>query len=89
VQTLLDIEIATKLMETDGDDMEEDPLDVHYKKLKTSMTPLEEDSSEFKMIDKYIKNTHAATHSQYKLKIRTIFKISREGEDSRFETYKK
>ena len=38
------------------------------------------------MVEKYAKNTHAATHSSYTLKVKHVFKASREGED---KVYKK
>ena len=40
------------------------------------------------MLEKYVKNTHASTHNLYKLKIEAIFKISRHGEEGRFEKFK-
>ena len=49
---------------------------------------LERDSNEFKILSKYVKNTHASTHNLYKLKIEEIFKISRHGEAKRFEKFK-
>ena len=39
------------------------------------------------MVLKYMTNTHAATHSSYKLKLVNAFKIDRAGETARFQTY--
>ena len=36
------------------------------------------------MIDKYLQNTHAATHNQYKMKILDVFDMAKHGEDSKF-----
>ncbi len=36
------------------------------------------------MIDKYLQNTHAATHSLYKMRIQQVFKCSKHGEKERF-----
>ena len=37
------------------------------------------------MIDKYLQNTHAATHNQYKMKILDIFDMSKHGETEKFK----
>lgn len=85
LNNLLEIEIAYNLLKGDSN-TEEDPIDLHYKKLKCSMEVLEKESDEFKELIKYIQNTHAATHSNYKLEVEDIFKISREGESDRFKS---
>ena len=36
------------------------------------------------MIDKYLQNTHASTHNQYKMKILDVFDVGKHGEDSKF-----
>ena len=48
---------------------------------------LDRESSEFKTLEKYVKNTHASTHNLYKLRIEQIFKISRHGEGERFRQF--
>ena len=50
---------------------------------------LPKDSEEFKMLVKYVANTHGATHTQYKLKVREVFKVVRHGEDKRFKPFSK
>ena len=45
---------------------------------------LEPTSDEFKIIQKYVTQTHAATHSSYKLKIQHVFKVDRHGESERY-----
>lgn len=39
----------------------------------------------FEQIQKYLKNTHAKTHSNYTVDIVQIFRVSRDGEDNRFK----
>lgn len=87
LNSLLDIEIAYNLLK-DSSDGKEDPVDQHYKKLKCDIEILDRDSSEYKNIVLYVKNTHAATHSSYELVVEEIFKVSREGEFDRFKKYK-
>lgn len=44
---------------------------------------------EYSIIDQYIKNTHAETHSSYSLDIKNVFKVIRTGEEKRFKPFKK
>lgn len=83
VEALCEIEVATKLL---NDDIraQEDPLLSHYQRLRCQMTPVDVDSKEFSMIEKYMQNTHAKTHSDYFVDIEQIFRVSREDEVERF-----
>ena len=83
---LMQIELAYKML-SGGADSNEDPLDVHYKQLNTNIVPVEKGSDEFKLLEKYVKNTHASTHQQYKLVIQDVFRIDREGELDRFKPF--
>ena len=87
LNNLLDIEIAYNILKTDSNSSE-DPIDLHFNKLKCDMEVLHRDSDEFSIILKYVENTHAATHSSYKLVVEDVFKIVRDGEESRYEEYK-
>lgn len=84
---LLDIEVAYSLLKG-GKGSESDPIDVHYKSLKTDMEVLDKSSSEFQTIVDYVKNTHAATHNQYSLTVKDVIKIDREGEGKRYKPFK-
>jgi hypothetical protein len=53
-------------------------IDSNYLKLKACITPVQRDSHEFKVIEKYLKNTHAVTHSAYKLELIEVFKLDRD-----------
>lgn len=72
LDNLLEIEVAYSLLETSEGDGKRDAIDVHYDKLKTDINVLDKKSDEFKILEKYVKNTHAATHSMYKLKIEQV-----------------
>ena len=67
----MDIEIAYSLLKSSAKDGV-DPIDRHYKQLKTDITVLSKDSDEFKTIQKYTEQTHASTHSLYKLEIEEV-----------------
>ena len=41
-------------------------------------------SDEFKVIEKYVRNTHGPTHTSYSLEILEVFKVNREREDVQF-----
>ncbi|EFN69632.1 Poly [ADP-ribose] polymerase [Camponotus floridanus] len=88
LDALLEMEIAYNLLR-DTTDGKQNPLDSHYKQLKTDIEILNKSSEEFKMIDKYVQNTHAATHTQYKLEIEEVFVVKRQGEEQRFKPFKK
>ena len=87
LNNLLEIEIAFNLLKSNSDKLE-DPVDLHYKKLKCKMEVLDQNCDEFKKIIEYVKNTHAKTHSSFKLLVQDVFKISREGEDLAFDKFK-
>ena len=40
------------------------------------------------MIEEYVKNTHASTHTQYSLEIAEVFKVARKGEAKRFKPFR-
>ncbi|CAL0316465.1 unnamed protein product [Lupinus luteus] len=86
VEALGEIEVATKLLKDDAE-MQEDPLYAHYQRLHCELVPVEFGCEEFYMIEKYMKNTHAETHSNYTVEIVQIFKLSREGEAERFKKF--
>lgn len=86
LDNLLEIEIAYSMLK--GDIKGEDPIDSHYKKLKTFIVPLEKTSDEFNRLVEFVKNTHASTHNQYDLIVEEIFKIEREGEGAQYGPFK-
>jgi len=88
LDSLLEIEIAYNLLSSSDIKQDKDPIDAHYEKLNTDVSVLDKDSQEFQVLNNYVKNTHAATHSQYTLQIEDIFKVSRKGEAKRFKPFK-
>jgi len=67
LQSLEDIQVFTKLL--DQGDLAKDinELDNNYLKLKTNLTPLDPNSSTYKLLVEYVHNTHASTHTAYRL----------------------
>lgn len=88
LDNLLEIEIAYSLLAGGEKDSAVDPIDAHYKKLKTEVEVLQQDSEEFAVIQEYVKNTHASTHTQYSLEIEHVFKVARKGEAKRFKPFR-
>ncbi|VVC90164.1 unnamed protein product [Leptidea sinapis] len=70
LDNLLEIEIAYN--SEDG----LSPIESHYKKLKAEIAPIDKSTDEYEMIAEYVKNTHAATHSNYTLELQEKEKIS-------------
>jgi len=64
-----------------------DPIDVHYRQLKTDMRVLEREEDDFKLIQTYITNTHAATHRNYTLDLLDVFAVDRENEAGRYAPF--
>ncbi|KAL0486628.1 poly ADP-ribose polymerase [Acrasis kona] len=81
---LADMEIASKIISDSSKIKKQNPIDSTYESLHTELKPMSHDSERFKLIETYIKNTHAATHSQYKLILEEVFEVVREGETERF-----
>ncbi|TMW67934.1 hypothetical protein Poli38472_007606 [Pythium oligandrum] len=83
LEVLADIEISQKLQQEKRNAARADlnPLDAQYQVLNTDMVPLLETDDEFKTIQRYVETTHAPTHIQYKLQIRSVLKIHRREED--------
>ncbi|XP_037719414.1 uncharacterized protein LOC119553225 isoform X2 [Drosophila subpulchrella] len=89
LDSLAEIEVAYSLIKTEDATNNINPLDHHYAQLKTQLFPLDKNSEEFSILSKYVKNTHASTHSSYGLQIIDVFKVARQGEARRFKPFRK
>ena len=89
LDSLMEIECAYSLLQTEDSKADINPIDKHYEQLKTKLEPLEKDSEEYILLQKYVKNTHADTHKMYELEIVDIFKVARQGEARRYKPFKK
>lgn len=59
LEALEDIEIASRLVGFDRDDLS---FDEKYEKLQCGISPLSHDSEDYQLVKKYLLNTHAPTH---------------------------
>lgn len=91
LESLMEMEVAYGLLKEEETDTDEkvNPLDTHYKQLKTDLKPLAHDSEEFALLKKYVQNTHADTHANFELQIEDIFTVDRRGEKRRYKPFKK
>lgn len=86
----MEMEVATKMLsEVNEGSSEHDPIDAHYQKLKTDVIPLEYSDPAAEMIRDYMKKSHAATHSDYRLKVTQVHRIERHGEQKKFKKFEK
>lgn len=87
LDALMQIEIAYKLMADGLKEGDENLIDLHYKKLNTSIEPVEHDSEDFRMVQKYVSNTHGETHTQYKLQVQEVFKVTKDAHRRRYKRH--
>jgi poly [ADP-ribose] polymerase 1 len=87
IEALLEIEMAYEMRSSINANDDKDPIDLHYEKLNTTIEILDKNDELYRIIDIYVKNTHASTHS-IKLDILEIFCVERHGERDRYKKYK-
>lgn len=61
LEALQDIEIASRLVGFDDDN--DESLDDKYKKLRCEIAPISHECEDYKLIEKYLRTTHAPTHT--------------------------
>ncbi|KAI9723144.1 MAG: hypothetical protein M1828_004247 [Chrysothrix sp. TS-e1954] len=88
LDTLTDMEVANKIMKTDDSKAQDADsvalIDQRFNQLNLSESqPLEHSSSEYQTLKNYLINTAGKTHN-IRFRLQDIFRISRQGEDSRF-----
>lgn len=66
-------------------DVNTHPADQHYKGLECDIKALEKDSTDFKLLEKYLQTTQGKTHTQFKMEVLEIFTVKKEKEYSRFK----
>ncbi|KAH0688354.1 hypothetical protein KY285_018923 [Solanum tuberosum] len=86
LEALQDIEIASRLVGFDIDN--DDSLDEKYKKLQCDISPLPHQSEDYRVIEKYLQNTHAPTHKDWVLEVEEVFSLERKGEFDKFKPCK-
>lgn len=88
LESLMEMEFAYGLLNSKSD-ATVNPIDGHYKQLNTDIHPLDQQSEEFRLLEQYVRNTHAETHRNFELDIEDIFKVERNGEKRRYKPFKK
>jgi hypothetical protein len=90
LEALQDIEIASKFLggSKGEEEDDEDPLDTQYKKLQCDISPLPHDSADFELVEKYLKRTHAPTHTEWALELEDVYAVEREGEYGAYVPFK-
>ena len=61
------------------------PADAHYDSLHTRLKPIPRTDPTHALLDQYMQQTHAATHSSYTLELTQAFEVEREGEKEAFK----
>lgn len=83
LQALTDMKLTTKML-SQGGNQDEDILDQNYKKLNCNLKPLNKVFNKpiWDLIEKCVDNTK----EHWKVDIKDIFEVEREGESDRFDT---
>lgn len=89
LDTLNEIDAAAKLKKQDeatGDESVH-PIDRNYQQLNLKLVPLDRNSEKWQVLSKWVAQTHAPTHTDYKLKILDIFEVDRPKDRQDFVAY--
>ncbi|CAL1383211.1 unnamed protein product [Linum trigynum] len=86
LEALQDIEIASRLVGFGVDN--DESLDDKYKKLRCDIASIPHESDDYRLIDKYLQNTHAPTHMDWSLELEEVFLLNREGEVDKYAPYR-
>lgn len=98
LMTLIDIEIAQRLLRESNaaigstaqtQELNMNPLDVKYRKLRTKIVPLESYQQEYSVIQKMVENTQSKDFQFSSVSLEGVYEIEREGEVQRFEPFSK
>lgn len=84
LEALGDIQAALSVLDQPID-VTTHPADQHYHRLQCDLTPLQKESEEYKIIEKYMKTTHAKTHKHYTLKLLEVMECRKDIEHQRFK----
>lgn len=82
LEALAEIKVATALI--DSASGSQNQLDSNYKKLNREINPVDKETAEFELINKYLQTTHATTHSSYTLQLADLFALKSIPEDLRY-----
>ncbi len=60
------------------------PLDMSYDSLHADIVPVSSSDDDFRMVSRYLVNTHGPTHNGFTMSLHQLFKVRRRVEDERF-----
>ncbi|KAJ8041109.1 Poly [ADP-ribose] polymerase 2 [Holothuria leucospilota] len=84
LEALGDIQVAMTVLKA-ATTVDEHPIDRQYHALKCELKAVEKTHEDFKMVQEYLKNTHAPTHSHYSMEVLDLFEVDKEGEKASFK----
>ncbi|VDD85971.1 unnamed protein product [Enterobius vermicularis] len=84
LEMLANIEISVRAIQEKSGDENLNPIDRHFLNMRCDLSVIASDDPQYKMINKYLQNTHAPTHSRYRMKIKQAFIVDRAGERDKF-----
>lgn len=90
LKRLTEIEFTYSLLSETDD--KKNPLDGLYEKINAEISPMSQDSDEYRQINEYFLGTSESAGCdcdcyQHKLVVKEMFKVVRSGEDERFKTF--
>ena len=86
LDAMADMEVAVKLLGTAGGAVGGlRTLSSKYEALQCRMEPLERGSAQYSLVERFLRQTHAPTHTEWDLKLLDAFAVDRRGEAERFQ----
>eukprot|EP00921_Rhytidocystis_pertsovi_P026555 GHVQ01042854.1.p1 GENE.GHVQ01042854.1~~GHVQ01042854.1.p1 ORF type:complete len:1033 (+),score=163.60 GHVQ01042854.1:156-3254(+) len=80
MEQLLDVSVASGLLdEVHLHTKEVNPLDLEYEKLDCKLEPIKQETADWNMISKMVRDSHAPSHNTYTLSVEDIFKCDAHG----------
>ncbi|XP_060636115.2 poly [ADP-ribose] polymerase 2 [Anolis sagrei] len=81
LEALSEIRIGIKAVRSEQLDQEH-PLDRSYRGLNCDLQPLEKESPDYQVLERYLSSTHAPTHQDYTMTLLEVFVLKKENADS-------
>ena len=84
LESLDDVQSGMQIVKSDAGG-EVCALDGYYKSLNCQLKPLDRQSSDYKLVDEFVGNTHAPTHSSYELQLVDVYDVNRVSDNTRYQ----
>lgn len=79
LETLQETNIAVKAMKVKKTDVTlENPVDRHYRTIKTEILPVDHYSPTYKLVEDYLTTTVGPTHTNYHLELQDVFQLKKD-----------